>query len=592
MSLPGTARWAVAAVGLCAGALAAAPLPARAAEDPREEKLKSRLDKVDEALEAWDVEGARAALAEVDAGGDDEAVLYFQGRIAFERGEYKKAVELLEKAGVQDRTGSYLRLARDTLAVVEKYQRQESEHFIFEYPAGKDEVLAPYALETLESQRRALLQDLGHAPSGKVRVEVVSSARELAKVSTLTLSQIRTTGTIAICKFNKLMVTSPKAVLKGYDWQDTLAHEYAHLVISQKSKNTVPIWLHEGMAKYLESRWRGAAGLAMSPSTLALLGSRVKKDRLIPFEKMHPSIALLPTAEDAATAFAEVFFAVDLIFKEQGTSGLQTIIGELSRGKTDRRAVEVATSRSFDAFEKAWLQHVKKQQFPRELIPLSDVKVVLKEDAPGKKKEDKKREIGFGDFKEVEEDEGRKFAHLGEVLREKGRHTAAAEEYGRAYRVVGDKYESISNKYALALLEVRRTEEAERVLEGSLRVHPGSPYTNVHLGRIYLWRQEWSKARTAYLDALSADPFDEEIHFALLRANTQLGNKALADRARAAAMKLTGLTAEAVERVAQQLARPSPAPGGAGMGGTEAPAAGGGQGKGAAAGDAGSPERN
>lgn len=142
------------------------------------------------------------------------------------------------------------------------------------------------------------------------------------------------------------------------------------------------------------------------------------------------------------------------------------------------------------------------------------------------------------------------------MLREKGRATAAAEEYGRAYRVVGDKYESVSNKYALALLEVRRTEEAERVLEGSLRVHPGSPYTNVHLGRIYLARQDWAKAQKAYLEALSSDPFDEEIHFALLRANSQLGNKALADRARAAAMKLTGLTAEAVDRVSQQMAKP------------------------------------
>jgi tetratricopeptide (TPR) repeat protein len=558
-------RWAGAALALFA---AAAAVPARA-DDPREERLKSRLDSVDQALEAWDVDGAQAALDEVNAAGgaDDEAALYFRGRIAFERGEYQKAVELLEKAGVQDRAGSYVRLAKDTLGVVEKHLKKESAHFIFEYPPGKDEVLAPYALETLEAQRMALLADLGHAPAGKVRVEVVNDARELAKVSTLTLSQIRTTGTIAICKFNKLMVTSPKAVLKGYDWQDTLAHEYAHLVISQKSKNTVPIWLHEGMAKYLESRWRGPAGLAMSPSTLALLGMRVKKDRLIPFDKMHPSIALLPTAEDAATAFAEVFYAVDMIFKEHGTRGLQTIVGELKAGKSDRRAVETATSKTFGEFEKAWLSHVKKQQFPKELIPLSDVKVVLKEDAPpGKKKEDKKREVGFGDFKEVEEEEGRKYAHLGEVLREKGRAAAAAEEYGRAHSIVGDKYESVSNKYALALLEVGRTEKAEEVLEGSLRVHPGSPYTNVHLGRIYLARQDWAKAKRAYLEALSADPFDEEIHFALLRANAQLGDKALADRARQAAMKLTGLTAEAVDRVAAQMAKPlpkvAPTPGG------------------------------
>jgi tetratricopeptide (TPR) repeat protein len=564
------------AVALLLAALAA-PAAALAEDEAGDGRRDERLEQVEDALEAWDVDGAEQALAAADPEGDseDQAVLYFRGRIAFERGEYQKAVDLLARAGVQDRPGSYLRLARDTLAVVEKHQRVESEHFVFTYPPGKDEILAPYALETLEAIRRALLEDLDHAPKGKVRVEVVNNARELAKVSTLTLQQIRTTGTIAICKFNKLMVTSPKAVLKGYDWQDTLAHEYIHLVVSQKSRNTVPIWLHEGMAKYLESRWRGPPGLAMAPSTLALLGSRVKKDKLIPFEKMHPSIALLPTAEDAATAFAEVFFAVDLIHREQGTVGLQTIIRELSRGKTDRKAVEIATGKPFEGFERAWLAHVKRQQFPRELLPLSDVKVVLKEDVPARAKKDEKkgREISFGDFKEVEEEEARKFAHLGEVLREKGRAGAAAEEYGRAHRIVGDKYESVSNKYALALLEVRRFDEAEQVLLGSLRVHPGVPATNVHLGRIYLWKQDWGKAKRSYLEALAADPFDEEIHFGLVKVAGALGEKPLQDRARSAAAKLTGLQPDAVDRLAETMGRQEPAATPAHSGAAPAPVA-------------------
>jgi hypothetical protein len=121
----------------------------------------------------------------------------------------------------------------------------ESEHFVFLYPKGKDAVLAPYALEALEAQRAALEKDLGHAPPGKVRVEVVNDAAELARVSTLSQKEIDQTGTIAICKFNKLMVTSPKALLRGYDWLDTLAHEYTHLVVTQTGHNSVPIWLQE-----------------------------------------------------------------------------------------------------------------------------------------------------------------------------------------------------------------------------------------------------------------------------------------------------------------------------------------------------------
>ncbi|RKH25766.1 hypothetical protein D7Y13_29145 [Corallococcus praedator] len=545
-------------LGLCALLLA---IPAAFAQPPDaslKEEVKQRLGKVEQSLDDWDVGGARRELAEVEkrVPSELEPLKYFQGRVSFEEGQYEDAVTLLEGANIEDKPGSYLRLAKDTRAITKDHQRAESDHFIFFYPKGKDEVLVPYALETLEAIHRALKEDLGWTPPGKVRVEVVNNARELSKVSTLTEKQIRTTGTIAICKFNKLMVTSPKAVAQGYDWQDTLAHEYVHLVVSQMSHNTVPIWLHEGIAKFMESRWRGKGGLAMTPSTQALLGKRVKEDKLIPFDKMHPSIAMLPTAEDAATAFAEVFYAIDYIHGTKGTQGLRTVLQELKAGQSDKKAVEAATGMPFPLFEKTWLSYVKKQPFPQELVPRDD-RVVLKEDAKGAQKEGEKkgREISFGDFAEVSEVPARKFAHLGELLRERNRVKAAAEEYARAHKLVGDKYESVSNKFALALLELRRLDEAESVLRGSLRMHPGSPSTNVHLGRILLFRKDYPKAKTAYLEALASDPFDPEIHLALTRIHGALGETALATRTRGAASNLTGLKPDDVDRAAQAFLR-------------------------------------
>jgi len=523
------------------------------AQDTLKAEAKAHMAMVEEALEDWDLPGAKQELQALEGLLPEgvEPLRYFRGRVAFEEGKYSEAMEHLEAAGIEDKPGSYVRLARDTHAITKDHERVESEHFIFYYPKGKDALLAPYALETLESIHRAVAEDLGHTPPGKVRVEVVSNARELSRVSTLTYDQIQTTGTIAICKFSKLMVTSPKAVARGYDWQDTLAHEYLHLVVSQMSRNTVPIWLHEGLAKFLESRWRGKPGLAMTPSTLALLGRRVKENTLIPFEKMHPSIAMLPTAEDAATAFAEVYYAIDYIHATRGMAGLRTIILGLRDGKKDREAVETAMGMSFSRFEKDWLAHIKKQPFPKELLPRQEV--VLKENAQEEDEQKKGREISFGDFVEVEEVPARKFAHLGELLRERNRVKAASEEYAKAHELVGDKYESVSNKYALTLLELRRLDEAEQVLRGSLRVHPGSPTTNVHLGRILLFRKDYSEAKQAYLDALSANPFDPEIHLALTRIHSLLGEKDRAERTRLASVVLTGLKAEEVDRVAREL---------------------------------------
>ena len=64
-----------------------------------------------------------------------------------------------------------------------------------------------------------------------------------------------------------------------------------------------------------------------------------------------------------------------------------------------------------------------------------------------------------------------------------------------------------------------------------------------------------SKAKSAYLEALASDPFDEEIHLALLRIYGATGSKALAQRARDASVQLTGLSAEKIDRIAASFGR-------------------------------------
>ena len=538
--------------------------PALAQDDPPDlpelkGEAKARIQNLDQNLEDWDLEAAKLELAALEklAPADVEPLAYYQGRVAFEDGRYAEASRLLQKAGLTDKPGSWVRLAKDTDAIVGNFERAESAHFIFMYPKGKDSLLVPWALDALEAQRAALEKDLGYAPPGKIRVEIVSSAGELAKVSTLSKEAIRTTGTIAICKFNKLMVTSPKAVVTGYDWLDTVAHEYVHLVVSRKSRNTVPIWMHEGLAKYLESRWRGPAGGAMTPPTLALLGSRVKKNQLVPFEKMHPSMALLPTAEDAATAFAEVFFAIKLVEQEGGQQPLERLLDAMSKGVSDKAAVELVTKRKWPDFEKAWMASLKKQPFPKDLLPQSsnEKKELLEASGQKQAKKKKGREVSFGDFDEVTETDARRAAHLGELFRERRRMRAASEAYGRAYKVVGDKYESVSNKYALALLELRKFDEAAVVLEGSLKTHPGSASTNVHLGRIHLRAKRYGAAKKAYLDALAVNPFDPEVHVALYAAGEALNDATLKSRAKDAVMLLLKVDDATVPALARKFSQ-------------------------------------
>ncbi len=526
---------------------------------------RARQKVVEQHLNDWNTTEARKELQALKAepDGNDDLTTILEARIEFEEGRYEEAIAHLTQAGADDGPGHLLKLYKDTARTVGQHLKFDGQHFDVYVPKGKDELLVPYALEALEAQRTALEKDLGFVPDHKVRIEFVSTATELSRVSTLSGAQIRTTGTIAVCKFSKLMVTSPKATPRGYDWLDTLAHEYTHLVISEKSHNTVPIWMHEGLAKYLETRWRGPAGKALSPSTLSLLGMRVQKKQLISFEKMHPSIAMLPRAEDAATAYAEVFFAIDWIRTLGGETALKDMLGAMARGVSEKKAVELVTRKTWPEFEAGWMAHIKRQPFPQELIPQDiDERHELSEsksDKADKKAQKKKgREVTWGDFAEVKNTEARKAAHLGELMRERERPKAAAEFFGRAHSLVKDTYESVSSKYALALMESGQDALAEPVLEGSLAMHPGSASSHIYLGRIALKQRNFKKARRAYLEAVATNPFDEEVHLALFRVHQALGEAALADREKRAVAVLLKIPETDVPELARKYAPDSP----------------------------------
>src|SRR5207248_2251818 len=230
----------------------------------------------------------------------------------------------------------------------------DSAHFVLLTRPGKDSLLAPYALEALEKAYAALTRGLGVAPAEKIRVEVYESAQALARVSPLTVAEIKASGTIALCKYNRLMITSPRALLRGYAWLDTLSHEFTHYLVTKKGRNTVPIWLQEGLAKFLETRWRGAPGQAVDESSTAVLARAARDKKLIPFAAMHPSIAKLPTQEMAALAFAEVEAAIKLLYQRGGQRALTELVAAMAGGSSDEAAVAQAYGKSFAQFEQDW----------------------------------------------------------------------------------------------------------------------------------------------------------------------------------------------------------------------------------------------
>jgi len=381
-------------------------------------------------------------------------------------------------------------------------------------------VLVPYLLEALEAQRRALSADLGWSPAGKVTIEVLNDTRELARLSTLTEEEIKTSGTIALCKFNKLMIVSPKALVKGYDWLDTAAHEYTHYVVTARTRNNTPVWLHEGLAKFSETRWRGPGG-ELSATSAGLLREALRKDQLITFAQMHPSMAKLPSQEAAALGFAEVVLAVEYLEEKGGTGLMKRILDHVTEGVPAERAVPQALGVSYEAFLADWKRFMASRPLPAGALHVEE-KLRFKGDP--------KHGGAHSEWSEIADERARGYARLGEIFRERGRWSAARVEYGRAMVRAGKGVAVLSDKFALAAMMSGHDDEAQQALTEALRHHPQYAALHLHLARLQVKRKAWPEARKQLLLANAQDPFDPEIHAGLATVHEAEGQPELATR--------------------------------------------------------------
>ena len=76
-----------------------------------------------------------------------------------------------------------------------------------------------------------------------LRIELVMDHASLSALTGLPLEAAETTGTVAVARWGRVSMLSPRSFAKGYPWQDTLAHEITHLVVTAATRDNAPLWL-------------------------------------------------------------------------------------------------------------------------------------------------------------------------------------------------------------------------------------------------------------------------------------------------------------------------------------------------------------
>ncbi len=447
-----------------------------------------------------------------------------KSRVEFYKGNYIESVKygkeaktlLLNEKEISDFLDYISRVADPG----KRFKEVKTAHFIIRYIHPKDSILAIYAEKALEKAYYEIGKDLGIYPSEPVIVEIYPDLESFATSSTLSEKEIATTGVVGVCKFNRIMIISPRLLPQGYSWLDSLAHEYTHYLVFRKSENKAPVWLHEGIAKFQEKRWKEKNRAFINPFYETLIAKALKENKLVPIEKMHPSFGKLSSAYEAQLAFAQVGTIVDFLVNKWGDNSLLDLLENLRIKDNYEVAIRNVTGMKFTEFYNSWTRNLKARNL-KERIPGLRVNE-LRFDKNGEKNQKDSK-----DLRDLDDIRAREYTKIGDMLKSRGRLKAAVYEYDKASRF-DPMSPIILNRLALTESTLGEYRKAEDSLSKSLEFYPDFVDTYVNLGRIYLQNGNLKKAEDAYNIAISINPFDPEIHLALSTLYERIGLRDLA----------------------------------------------------------------
>lgn len=493
-------------------------------------------------LSQWNVEKAMELAHQAVLENPEKADSFrLLGLSYFYQGDYDKALEYLQTAVLMEsrneRRKRLVSFVQGTKEIVEEFNVYSSEHFTLRL-ADRDNLLVDYALHALEKAYQEIQDDLDYFPEEKVLVEIYPTSEEFTLASSLTQKQIEVSGAIGICKFNRIMIISPRCLVYGYRWLDALAHEFIHYLIAKITGLNIPLWLNEGLAKYHETRWRVQQPNYLIPLYKNVLWEALKEKKWIDFQKMKRGMPSLESREEVILAFAEVSLAVDYLLQYQGKEKLINFLQELGRAAWKGR------EERFEKVEKHWdrlfcqffgIDQKKFQSVLREFLEEMNLEetpgIVLdsfKLKERGKEVDELEKYVGVG---------ARGHVRLGDMYRQRGRFNVALIEYEKGLGKEPNNH-VILNKMGKTYNTLGKFREAEESFKKSLQVNPNYGPTYTNLATLYFTQDRLTLALENYQESNQINPFNSLIHKYMGLIHYRLGEEAKAKREWTIARKL------------------------------------------------------
>lgn len=389
---------------------------------------------------------------------------------------------------------------------------------------GIERILVQEAVDAITQAQERIAPLLGGAVPGVVRVEIYPNRSDFIAATGLPKSSVNTTGVVAISKWNRLLLISPRALGDGYGWRDTLVHEWVHLVVSYHSKDQAPIWLQEGLAKSTEMLWR-QDDFELEVSKQSLLAGALKTDQWVTFEQMHPSMAFLPSPELAGLAYAQVASMMAFLQEQTDPKVLSRVIERVGKGEDAQDAVAAeANGGDFALFEREWKAWLATLELVGEKVAIDAVGEHIEGGPDAIGAGEGAEDVGFDPVLSRRKELANR-SRLGELMAEQGKHEAALVYFEQAMPSDEPASPAVVLAASKSLVVLGRSEQALSLLTENLTFYPEEAGTQKLAADLWRAQGQDEKALGAYLASSEVNPFDVEVQRALVALYASAGQR-------------------------------------------------------------------
>jgi hypothetical protein len=135
------------------------------------------------------------------------------------------------------------------------------------------------------------------------------------------------------------------------DLSQTLKHELTHSFVHQKTRGRAPVWLHEGVAQWLEGK--------RSRDNAALLVQAYERNVSISLSAMETPFTNMPP-DVAGYAYAWSLAVVEYIVQGSGMGDIVRILDRIATDSSPQEAVRATLRMDYAELESETVQYVKR----------------------------------------------------------------------------------------------------------------------------------------------------------------------------------------------------------------------------------------